>query len=94
MNIHVLTLNFNKNRPYSRFGFRNELSLLEQIFCQYLQSAAYQSVFFESGPTMNDSPYWRFICLNLDKHSQEHPFCNAFALSLDLRMISEKLLKS
>ena len=63
----MLTLNFNKKRPYNRRGFRNELNLLEQIFCEYLQSAAYQSVFFESEPTMNDSPYWRFTCSNLDK---------------------------
>ena len=65
--MHMLTLNFNKKRPYSRRGFRNELNLLEQIFCEYLQSAAYQSVFFESEPTMNYSPYWRLIYSNLDK---------------------------
>ena len=53
-----LTLNSNKKGPYSRRGFRNELNLLEQIFCEYLQSGAYQSVFFDSEPTMNYSPYW------------------------------------
>ena len=53
----MLTLNFNKKGLYSRRGFRNELNLLEQIFYEYLQSAAYQSVFFESEPTMNYSPY-------------------------------------
>ena len=65
--MHMLTLNFNKKGPYSRRGFRNELNLLEQIFCEYLQSAAYQSVFIESEPTMNYSPYWRLIYSNLDK---------------------------
>ena len=33
----MLTLNFDKKGPYSRRGFRNELNLLEQIFCEYLQ---------------------------------------------------------
>ena len=54
----MLTLNFNKKGLYSRRGFTNELNLLEQIFCEYMQSAAYQSVFFESEPTMNYFPYW------------------------------------
>ena len=63
----MLTLNFNKKVPHSRHGFRNELNLLEQLFCEYLQLTAYQCVFFESKPTMNDSPYWRFTCSDLDK---------------------------
>ena len=63
----MLTINFNKIGPYSRRSFRNKLNLLEQIFCEYLQSPAYQSVFFDSEPTMNYSPYWRLICSNLDK---------------------------
>ena len=75
----MLTLSFNKKGPCSRRGFRNELNLLEQIFCGYLRSAAYQNVFFESEPTVTDSPYWLFTCSNLDK---EHPFCNTIAQSL------------
>ena len=47
MNMHMLSLNFNKTGPCSKRVFRNELNLLKQIFCEYLQSAAYQTVFFE-----------------------------------------------
>ena len=64
----MLGLNFNKKGLYSRRGFRNELNLLEQIFCEYLQSAFYQTVFFELETGMTrDSPYGRFTCSNLDK---------------------------
>ena len=59
MNMRMISLNFNKKGPYSRRGFRNELNLLEQI--------CLRSVFFESEPTMNYSPYRRFTSPNLDK---------------------------
>ena len=57
--MHMLALNFNKKGLYSRRGFRNELNLLDKIFCEYLQSAVYQTAFFESETTMaRNSPYW------------------------------------
>ena len=55
--MHILAFNFSKKGLYRR-GFRNELNFLEQIFCEYLQYAAYQIVFFESETTTTcDSPY-------------------------------------
>ena len=53
----MLPLILIKKVPYSRRGLRNELNLLEQLFCEYIQLTAYQSVFSESKSTMNDSPY-------------------------------------
>ena len=61
MNVHMLTLNFNKKGPSV------EVDLLKQIFFEQLQSAAYQTVFFKSEPIINDYPFWRFTCSNLDK---------------------------
>ena len=66
MNMHMLSLNFNKTGPCSRRVFRNELNLLEQIFCEYL-SRLLIKLFSLSQPTTTDSPYWRFTCSNLDK---------------------------
>ena len=48
-----------------------------------IQSAVSISVFFESEPTMNDSPYWRFTCSNLDKADSRASFFNAIALGLE-----------